>query len=66
MEGDVDGVMDRPASRKGDLSNQQDTIREQEKWDAWDAQKGVGKTEAKKRYIEALIETMHQYASQTA
>lgn len=67
MEGDVDGVMDRPGSQDGSPpSNPEETIREQEKWDAWDAQKGVGKTEAKKRYIEALIDTMHQYASQTA
>jgi acyl-CoA-binding protein len=40
--------------------------RERDKWDAWDAQRGVSRTEAKRRYIEALIETMHKYASTTA
>lgn len=64
MEGDVDGVMDRPGS--GGYTKDEDTIREQEKWDAWDAQKGVSRTEAKRRYIEALIETMHRYASTTS
>lgn len=70
MEGDVDGVMDRPGSSddggEHDRDEQLLTIREQEKWDAWDAQKGVSRTEAKRRYIEALIETMHKYASTTA
>lgn len=62
----MDGVMDRPggSSRGGEDDNE--TIREQEKWDAWDAQKGTSRTEAKRRYIEALIETMHKYASTTA
>ncbi|KFY04943.1 hypothetical protein O988_00388 [Pseudogymnoascus sp. VKM F-3808] len=64
MEGDVDGVMDRPGG--GGYTKDEDTIREQEKWDAWDAQKGVSRTEAKRRYIEALIETMHRYASTTS
>ncbi|KFY29639.1 hypothetical protein V494_08599 [Pseudogymnoascus sp. VKM F-4513 (FW-928)] len=64
MEGDVDGVMDRPGG--GGYTKNEDTIREQEKWDAWDAQKGVSKTEAKRRYIEALIDTMHRYASTTS
>lgn len=64
MEGDVDGVMDRPGG--AGYTRDDDTIREQEKWDAWDAQKGVTRTEAKRRYIEALIETMHRYASTTS
>ncbi|KAL7275189.1 hypothetical protein RUND412_001888 [Rhizina undulata] len=33
--------------------------------DAWNAQKGVAKTEAKRRYITTLIETMHKYAYAT-
>jgi acyl-CoA-binding protein len=66
MEGDVDGVMERPGGSGLDKDDDEDTIREQEKWDAWDAQKGVNRTEAKRRYIEALIETMHKYASTTA
>jgi acyl-CoA-binding protein len=66
MEGDVDGVMERPGGSGLDKDDDEDTIREQEKWDAWDSQKGVSRTEAKRRYIEALIETMHKYASTTA
>jgi acyl-CoA-binding protein len=66
MEGDVDGVMDRPRSAPHSRDENDETTREQEKWDAWDAQKGVSRTEAKRRYIEALIETMHKYASTTA
>lgn len=33
--------------------------------DAWYAQRSLSRTEAKKRYIETLIETMYRYASQT-
>lgn len=67
MEGDVDGVMERPRSVAGrqDTQEVEDVMKEREKWDAWDAQRGVSKTEAKKRYIEALIDTMHKYASNT-
>jgi hypothetical protein len=62
MEGDVDGVMERPSSN---ASNPEESQRERDKYDAWDAQRGVSRTEAKRRYIEALIETMHKYASTT-
>ena len=69
MEGDVDGVMERPLSvqsgEDGGLEGDE-LKRERDKWDAWDAQRGVSRTEAKRRYIEALIETMHKYASTTA
>jgi len=61
MEGDVDAVMERPTSGSG-LSAEQ-LHREQDKFDAWDAQKGLSRTDAKRRYIEALIETMHKYAT---
>ncbi|KAH8820571.1 acyl CoA binding protein-like protein [Xylogone sp. PMI_703] len=64
MEGDVDGVMDRPEWVQG--MDEAELKREREKWDAWDAQRGVSRTEAKRRYIEALIDTMHKYASTTA
>ncbi|KAK5081091.1 hypothetical protein LTR70_008598 [Exophiala xenobiotica] len=37
-----------------------------EKWDAWNACAGVGRTEAKRQYISTLIETMKEYASGTA
>ncbi|OTB04370.1 hypothetical protein M426DRAFT_58876 [Hypoxylon sp. CI-4A] len=61
MEGDVDGVMERPEPRPGmDMDELQ---RERDKWDAWNAQSGLSRTEAKRRYIEALIETMHHYAT---
>lgn len=33
--------------------------------DAWHAQHGISRTEAKRRYISTLIETMHKYASTT-
>ncbi|KAA8896606.1 hypothetical protein DIURU_005618 [Diutina rugosa] len=35
------------------------------KWDAWKRESGVSKTEAKRRYIAYLIETMKVYASGT-
>ncbi|OJZ88362.1 hypothetical protein ASPFODRAFT_44012 [Aspergillus luchuensis CBS 106.47] len=60
MEGDVEGVMDRP------VGNTADVFMECEKWDAWHAQRGLSRTEAKRRYISTLIDTMHNYASQTA
>ncbi|EFR01467.1 hypothetical protein MGYG_04475 [Nannizzia gypsea CBS 118893] len=58
MEGDVEGVMDRPV---GDA----DVQAEKEKWDSWYAQRNLSRTEAKRRYITTLIETMHRYASPT-
>lgn len=57
MEGDVDGIMERP---EGDDDQAK---RSQEKWDAWKQQNGLSRTEAKRRYIETLIDTMHKYAS---
>lgn len=36
-----------------------------EKWDAWHTCAGMSKTEAKRRYISTLIETMKEYASGT-
>ncbi|KAF2627059.1 hypothetical protein BU25DRAFT_491575 [Macroventuria anomochaeta] len=57
MEGDVDGIMDRP---EGDSEQDQ---RAREKWAAWKQQKNLSRTEAKRRYITTLIDTMHQYAS---
>lgn len=66
MEGDVDGVMERPSSVGEKDEDPEDIKRDRDKYDAWDAQKGISRTEAKRRYIEALIETMHRYASTTA
>ncbi|KAL8413784.1 hypothetical protein RB594_005141 [Gaeumannomyces avenae] len=61
MEGDVDGVMERPTAASGIQA--EDLQRERDKFDAWNLQKGLSRTEAKRRYIEALIDTMHKYAT---
>src|ERR1700733_13095465 len=61
MEGDVDGVMERPAPGPGITA--EELQREKDKWHAWNSQMGLSRTEAKKRYVEALIETMHRYAT---
>lgn len=61
MEGDVDGVMERPSVGAG--MSAEELQREKDKWDAWNSQSGLTKTEAKRRYIEALIDTMHRYAT---
>ncbi|KAH7370811.1 acyl CoA binding protein-like protein [Rhexocercosporidium sp. MPI-PUGE-AT-0058] len=66
MEGDVDGVMERPVSAHGGEEEADEVRKDRDKYDAWDAQRGISRTEAKRRYIEALIETMHKYASTTA
>ncbi|KAK1832747.1 putative fatty acid binding protein [Podospora conica] len=63
MEGDVDGVMERPSPSTMPGASADDVAREQDKWDAWNSQRGLGRTDAKRRYIEALIETMHRYAN---
>ncbi|EUC36342.1 hypothetical protein COCCADRAFT_34333 [Bipolaris zeicola 26-R-13] len=57
MEGDVDGIMDCPRG------NDDQSQRAREKWDAWKQQNGLSRTEAKRRYITTLIDTMHKYAS---
>ncbi|TVY21416.1 Autophagy-related protein 37 [Lachnellula arida] len=62
MEGDVDGVMERPVSEEDGGPKGDELKRERDKYDAWDAQRGISRTEAKRRYIEALIETMHRDA----
>ncbi|CRG83046.1 hypothetical protein PISL3812_00394 [Talaromyces islandicus] len=59
MEGDVEGIMDRPLGEAADVQA------EREKWDAWYSQRGISRTEAKRRYITTLVDTMHRYASQT-
>ncbi|PYH63622.1 acyl-CoA-binding domain-containing protein [Aspergillus vadensis CBS 113365] len=59
MEGDVEGVMDRP------VGNTADVFMECEKWYTSPLLL-LYAIEAKRRYISTLIETMHNYASQTA
>ncbi|KAG6025729.1 hypothetical protein E4U41_001467 [Claviceps citrina] len=63
MEGDVDGVMEQPTA--GPFLTAEELHRERDKWDAWNAQKGLSRTEAKRRYVEALVETMYRYANTT-
>ncbi|TLD32098.1 acyl CoA binding protein-domain-containing protein [Venturia nashicola] len=57
MEGNVEGIMEMP---KG---TDEQSKRAREKWDAWHAQSSLSRTEAKRRYITTLIDTMHKYAS---
>lgn len=59
MEGDVDDAV------SGLLGGQtgEELNREKEKYEAWAGQKGIGQTEAKRRYIEALIEVLHLYGT---
>ncbi|ORY15380.1 acyl CoA binding protein-domain-containing protein [Clohesyomyces aquaticus] len=57
MEGDVDGIMERPEGAG------EEAHRAREKWDAWKQQNGLSRTESKRRYITTLIDTMHKYAS---
>ncbi|KAK3706490.1 hypothetical protein LTR37_012700 [Vermiconidia calcicola] len=65
MEGDVAVIADRPTPTAADASTD-NVQKEQEKWDAWKSNEGISRTEAKRRYIEKLIDTMHKYASSTA
>ena len=65
MEGDVASIADRPSSNDTTNASADHIKKEQEKWDAWKANGGISRTEAKRRYVEKLIETMHKYASTT-
>lgn len=65
MEGDVSYVQDRPSATSSPSLSPEALHKEQEKWDAWNANAGLSRTEAKRRYIETLIATMHRYASTT-
>jgi acyl-CoA-binding protein len=65
MEGDVLAIADRPTTESHSNMTAEQVRKEQEKWDAWRDNEGLSRTEAKRRYIEKLIETMHKYASQT-
>lgn len=59
-EGNVDGIMPRPVG----FSIEDEGAKK--KWDAWKREEGLSKTEAKRRYISYLIETMRIYASGTS
>jgi hypothetical protein len=59
MEGDIERVMPRPPTLLPPdivIANDDQLRAEVEKWDAWYAQRGLTKTEAKRRYITTLIE----------
>lgn len=58
-EGDVDGIMPRPVGFTPEDEGAK------KKWDAWKREQCLSKTEAKRRYISYLIETMKVYASGT-
>lgn len=65
MEGDVSAIADRPSSATSPGLSADQLKKEQEKYDAWKGSEGLSRTEAKRRYIEKLIATMHEYASGT-
>ena len=65
MEGDVSAIADRPTVVTQPGLSPDQLRKEHEKWDAWKDNEGVSRTESKRRYIEKLIDTMHQYASNT-
>ncbi|EMC96287.1 hypothetical protein BAUCODRAFT_69929 [Baudoinia panamericana UAMH 10762] len=67
MEGDVVTLSARPAASSAAFAqmSEESLRKEQEKWDAWKNNEGLTRTEAKRRYIEKLIQTMHEYASGT-
>lgn len=58
-EGNVEGIMSRPVG----FSMEDEGAKK--KWDAWKREEGLTKTEAKRRYISYLIDTMRIYASGT-
>lgn len=73
MEGDVEAILPRPTlpspsnPSSGDSKASESEIKgEMDKWDAWHACAGLSRTEAKRRYIEVLIQTMKVYAVGTA
>ena len=80
MEGDVAGIFPRPSLPPSSPDPASSSVHkyasrdlrareaqaEVEKWDAWNACAGMSRTEAKRRYITTLIDTMKAYASGTA
>ncbi|CDR47092.1 CYFA0S28e00606g1_1 [Cyberlindnera fabianii] len=58
-EGNVEGIMERPTGHRPEDESAR------RKWDAWKGEEGASKTEAKRRYIAFLIDTMKKYASGT-
>lgn len=52
----MEGVMERPPPDEAERA-------EVDKWDAWNAQKGMSRTEAKQQYITTLIEVCGPFLS---
>lgn len=65
MEGDVTNIAEEPSVTSQPNLPIAQLEKEREKWVAWKQNEGLSRTEAKRRYIEKLIETMHKYASGT-
>jgi hypothetical protein len=80
MEGDVASILPRPSLPPSSPDPASSSVHkyasrdlrvpeaqaEVEKWDTWNACAGMSRTEAKRRYITTLIDTMKVYASGTA
>ena len=58
-EGNVQGIMPRPEGYTMEDEGAK------KKWDAWKQEEGLSKTQAKRNYIQYLIETMKIYANGT-
>lgn len=59
-EGNVQGIMPRPEGYTMEDEGAK------KKWDAWKREEGLSKTQAKRKYIQFLIDTMRVYANSTA
>lgn len=80
MEGDVASILPRPSLPPSSPDPASSSVHkyasrdlrareaqaEVEKWDAWNACASMSRTEAKRRYVTTLIDTMKMYASGTA
>lgn len=58
-------VEDDDDSASAHLQGERETRGEREKWEAWHACAGLSRTEAKRQYVEVLIQTMKIYAAGT-
>ncbi|AET40220.1 acyl-CoA-binding domain-containing protein Ecym_5473 [Eremothecium cymbalariae DBVPG len=60
-EGDVESVIQKPSGN----SDSPEFVIALKKWETWKSKEGMSSTEAKKRYIQLLINTMKTYAMGT-
>lgn len=65
---DYDKTTTTPPStlEQAQMKREREARAEIEKWDAWHACAGLSRTEAKRQYVEVLIQTMKVYAAGTA